>query len=99
MDRNSCMISEKFHFSNADDELLTDKPILNKVGNLGDRYWTWIHQPYDGTLRLFESDVLENMTRTSWWIVPLVWLPLVIIFTARGFSLIFQNYGDFYCQS
>ncbi|KAK6106918.1 Cytochrome b5-like Heme/Steroid binding domain family protein [Brugia pahangi] len=80
----------------GDDELLSDKPILSKVGYLGDRYWTWIHQPYDGTLRLFESDILENMTRTSWWVVPLVWLPLVIIFTLRAFSMIFQDYGFLY---
>ncbi|VDK54653.1 unnamed protein product [Gongylonema pulchrum] len=76
------------------DSLVTDEPILDKVGDLGDRYWTWIHQPHDGTFRLFASDILENMTRTSWWVVPLVWLPLVIIFTMRAFSLVFRSYGE-----
>lgn len=84
----------RFFLYQENDSLLTDKPILSKVGDLGDRYWTWIHQPYEGTFRLFESDVLENMTRTSWWVVPLVWLPLVILFTVRAFSLVFQNYGE-----
>uniref|UniRef100_A0A915PT18 Fatty acid 2-hydroxylase n=1 Tax=Setaria digitata TaxID=48799 RepID=A0A915PT18_9BILA len=78
------------------DDLLSDKPMLNKVAHLGDRYWTWIHQPYEGTLRLFESDVLESMTRTSWWMVPLVWLPVVVLFTVRAFPMIFQNYGFIY---
>ncbi|KAI6218084.1 Fatty acid 2-hydroxylase [Aphelenchoides besseyi] len=67
------------------DTLLDDKnPILWKVGNLKSRYWTWIHQPYEGSLRLFDSDFLENLTRTKWWVVPLVWMPLVIFFALSG---------------
>uniref|UniRef100_A0A914RKQ7 SH3 domain-containing protein n=1 Tax=Parascaris equorum TaxID=6256 RepID=A0A914RKQ7_PAREQ len=70
-----------------EDNLLKGDAMLLKVGNLGDKYWTWIHQPYEGSLRLFESDMLEMLTRTSWWVVPVVWMPLVIFFTARGFRL------------
>uniref|UniRef100_F1KSC8 Fatty acid 2-hydroxylase n=1 Tax=Ascaris suum TaxID=6253 RepID=F1KSC8_ASCSU len=76
-----------------EDNLLTGDAMLLKVGNLGDKYWTWIHQPYEGALRLFESDMLEMLTRTSWWVVPAVWMPLVIFFTARGFRLVFTHYG------
>lgn len=75
------------------DNLLTGEAMLMKVGNLADRYWTWIHQPYDGTLRLFESDFLETLTRTSWWMIPAVWMPIVLFFTAQAFKLVFAHYG------
>lgn len=67
-------------------------PILGKVSQLSDRYWTWIHQPIDGALRLFESDQLEILTRTKWWVIPLVWMPVVLFFTLRAFRLLFAQY-------
>ncbi|VDK17413.1 unnamed protein product [Anisakis simplex] len=77
----------------SEDNLLNGDAMLLRVGDLHDKYWTWIHQPYEGSLRLFGSDVLEMMTRTSWWIVPLIWLPLVLFFTIRAFGLLFNLYG------
>ncbi|MFH4979484.1 hypothetical protein AB6A40_006193 [Gnathostoma spinigerum] len=76
-----------------EDELLNGGPMLYKVGELKDRYWTWIHQPYEGSLRLFESDMLENLTRTSWWVVPMVWIPVVLIFSIRSWYDLFDLYG------
>lgn len=73
--------------------MLTGKPMLSKVGTLGDRYWTWIHQPYDGVLRLFESDLLEIFTRTYWWVIPIFWMPLVIFFTIKAYAVLFPKYG------
>ncbi|CAP31203.1 Protein CBG12227 [Caenorhabditis briggsae] len=64
------------------DPLIESKTgMLFNVGSLGSEYWHWIHQPYDGTLRLFDSDLLESMTRTAWWVVPAVWMPIVILFS------------------
>uniref|UniRef100_A0A1I8BTW1 Cytochrome b5 heme-binding domain-containing protein n=1 Tax=Meloidogyne hapla TaxID=6305 RepID=A0A1I8BTW1_MELHA len=40
------------------------EPILFRIGELGERYWTWIHQPYDGAVRMFKSNFLEQLTRT-----------------------------------
>lgn len=75
------------------DEIDETTPILGKIGELGDRYWTWIHQPYEGTLRLFESDFLEMLTRTAWWVVPLVWMPLVLYFALSGLNMYCRDYG------
>eukprot|EP01018_Ginkgo_biloba_P030149 Gb_15196 [translate_table: standard] len=62
------------------------------VGHLGDAYQEWVHQPIackEGP-RFFESDFWESLTRTVWWVIPLVWLPVVswTIFMAvqRGLS-------------
>lgn len=51
-------------------------------------YLPWVHDPfsYVGTAqrdaRLFGWGVLEPLTKTSWWVVPLVWLPLAALFAA-----------------
>uniref|UniRef100_A0A0N4Z0C4 Cytochrome b5 heme-binding domain-containing protein n=1 Tax=Parastrongyloides trichosuri TaxID=131310 RepID=A0A0N4Z0C4_PARTI len=69
------------------------KAILSDIGKLGENYIQWIHEPYDGTLRLFESDFLERLTRTPWYIVPLVWMPVVLIFGIQGLMLMTEKHG------
>uniref|UniRef100_A0AC34QRU2 Fatty acid 2-hydroxylase n=1 Tax=Panagrolaimus sp. JU765 TaxID=591449 RepID=A0AC34QRU2_9BILA len=69
------------------------KPVLFEVGNLKHKYWRWIHEPYDGRLRLFESDSLERLTNTKWYMIPLIWMPLVIYFGFQGLNLIQDSYG------
>jgi len=76
------------------DSLLDSKnAILWRVGDLHESYWRWIHQPFDGTLRLFESDFLERLTRTAWWVVPMVWLPIIFYFYACGLNLMYERLG------
>ena len=52
--------------------------LVPQVGALGDRYVAWVHRPNADAspLRFFESDWAEAATRTPWWLVPLVWLPI-----------------------
>ncbi|CBI31057.3 dihydroceramide fatty acyl 2-hydroxylase FAH1 [Vitis vinifera] len=56
-----------------------NKPLVFQVGHLGEAYEEWVHQPIiskEGP-RFFGSDILESTTRTVWWVIPLVWLPVV----------------------
>ncbi|KAM0901025.1 hypothetical protein ACQ4PT_012367 [Festuca glaucescens] len=56
-----------------------DKPLVFQVGHLEEQYQDWVHQPIvskEGP-RFFANDVLEFLTRTKWWAVPLIWLPVV----------------------
>lgn len=55
------------------------KPLVFQVGHLGERYDEWVHQPIVSKVgpRLFESDFFEMLTNTYWWMIPLIWLPLV----------------------
>ncbi|KAH7365392.1 hypothetical protein KP509_18G024900, partial [Ceratopteris richardii] len=68
-------------------------PLLQSVGHLGHAYQEWVHQPISEkhTPRFFQSDFLEFFTRTPWWVVPLVWLPVVawngMLSIQRGSSL------------
>ena len=54
--------------------------MLWQVGKLGPHYLTWVHSPVDRPLRIFQSDFWELFTRTPWYVVPIVWLPVVLYF-------------------
>lgn len=54
------------------------KPLAWQVGLLGEKYDAWVHQPVDRPIRLFGNPLLEAGTKTSWYWVPIVWMPLVI---------------------
>ncbi|KAL2467426.1 Fatty acid 2-hydroxylase 1 [Abeliophyllum distichum] len=56
-----------------------NKPLVFQVGHLGETYQEWVHQPIaskEGP-RFFESDFWEFLTRNKWWVIPLIWLPVV----------------------
>ncbi|KAJ7015353.1 dihydroceramide fatty acyl 2-hydroxylase FAH1 isoform X1 [Populus alba x Populus x berolinensis] len=56
-----------------------DKPLVFQVGHLGETYEEWVHQPIvsrEGP-RFFENDFVESLTRTVWWAIPSIWLPVV----------------------
>mmetsp|Transcript_28118 Transcript_28118/g.67181 ORF Transcript_28118/g.67181 Transcript_28118/m.67181 type:complete len:350 (-) Transcript_28118:38-1087(-) len=57
------------------------KPIICQVGQLGDRYSEIIHTPQvlDEPARFFEWDFFEFFSRTPWYVVPAVWVPVVFL--------------------
>ncbi|XP_014661658.1 PREDICTED: fatty acid 2-hydroxylase-like [Priapulus caudatus] len=60
------------------------KPMFWQVGQLGKQYKTWVHLPVDRPLRLFRYDFIEFFSKTPWFVVPIVWLPLAIYLLYRG---------------
>ncbi|XP_038881178.1 dihydroceramide fatty acyl 2-hydroxylase FAH1-like isoform X1 [Benincasa hispida] len=69
-----------------------NKPLVFQVGHLGEAYNEWVHQPIvskEGP-RFFGNDFMEMLTRTVWWVIPLVWLPviswLVSVSLSRGLT-------------
>ncbi|PIN04349.1 Sphingolipid fatty acid hydroxylase [Handroanthus impetiginosus] len=65
------------------------KPLVFQVGHLGEAYEQWVHQPIvtRETPRFFENDFMEFLTRTAWWVIPLVWLPIVSWFVSLSVNL------------
>ncbi|KAF3854383.1 hypothetical protein F7725_022438 [Dissostichus mawsoni] len=57
------------------------KPLAWQVGHLGEKYDAWVHQPVDRPIRLFGNPLLEAGTKTSWYWVPVVWLPIVLYYS------------------
>jgi dihydroceramide fatty acyl 2-hydroxylase len=55
-------------------------PLLAQVPALGDGYDAWVHRSVrrDGSLRIFRSGFLEAFTHIPWWLVPVVWVPLLV---------------------
>ncbi|XP_020275240.1 dihydroceramide fatty acyl 2-hydroxylase FAH2-like [Asparagus officinalis] len=70
-----------------------NKPLVFQVGHLGEAYEQWVHKPISSKEgpRFFENDIMEFLTRTVWWAVPTIWLPVVFYFVAlsiqRGLTL------------
>ncbi|BBN08764.1 4-hydroxysphinganine ceramide fatty acyl 2-hydroxylase [Marchantia polymorpha subsp. ruderalis] len=61
-------------------EIDLTKPLVAQVGYLGKDYDEWVHTPIicKESPRFFESDWIEFLTRTKWWVIPLVWMPVVL---------------------
>lgn len=67
------------------------KPMFWQVGDLKEKYNEWLEIPTDRPLRLFKHDIAEYFSNTSWYIVPILWLPVAGYMASRclsgGFSL------------
>ncbi|KAH0619453.1 hypothetical protein JD844_000096, partial [Phrynosoma platyrhinos] len=59
-------------------DILIWKPLLWQVGYLGEKYDEWVHQPVSRPIRLFHSDFIESLSKTAWYTVCLVWIPVVL---------------------
>ncbi|KAJ0029562.1 hypothetical protein NQD34_004559 [Periophthalmus magnuspinnatus] len=62
------------------------KPLAWQVGHLREKYDAWVHQPVDRPIRLFGNPFLEASTKTSWYWVPIVWMPIVIYLSWRCYT-------------
>lgn len=58
----------------SDLHLDQDTPILFQVGNLTpQQYHQWVYSPRLGAPRFFRNNLLESISKTSWWYVPAIW--------------------------
>lgn len=63
-----------------------NKGLVFQVGHLGEAYQEWVHQPIvcvEGP-RFFENEFWEFLTRTVWWAIPTIWLPVVCYFISKS---------------
>ncbi|XP_034443455.1 fatty acid 2-hydroxylase [Hippoglossus hippoglossus] len=67
------------------------KPLAWQVGHLGEKYDAWVHQPVDRPIRLFGNPLLEAGTKTSWYWVPVVWLPIVFYLSWYCYTTLAQG--------
>ncbi|KAL4340766.1 hypothetical protein GQ457_08G019920 [Hibiscus cannabinus] len=66
-----------------------NKPLVFQVGHLGETYQEWVHTPIltVESPRFFKSDFIEMLTRTVWWVVPVVWLPVAFYFIRMSYTM------------
>lgn len=62
------------------------KPIVAQVGALGTDYVEWTHQPVGGRPRLFGPDWMEFFSKTPWFAVPLIWVPIALAALAYSYA-------------
>ncbi|NWQ96006.1 FA2H hydroxylase, partial [Burhinus bistriatus] len=67
------------------------KPLLWQVGYLGEKYDEWVHQPVDRPIRLFHSDILEYLSKTAWYVVFMVWAPVVLYLSWVSYTSLAQD--------
>ncbi|XP_003939962.1 fatty acid 2-hydroxylase [Saimiri boliviensis] len=72
-------VEPRFKVVDSDKDLVDwQKPLLWQVGHLGEKYDEWVHQPVTRPIRLFQSDFIEGLSKTVWYSVPVIWMPLVL---------------------
>ena len=53
------------------------KAMIPQIAKIHKHYPDWVNKPVDRPLRLFQSDWIEMLTKTPWWVVPLFWIPAI----------------------
>ncbi|XP_072836585.2 fatty acid 2-hydroxylase [Pogona vitticeps] len=82
----------KCKMMDADTDLVDwSKPLLWQVGHLREKYDEWIHQPVDRPIRLFQSELIESLSKTAWYMVCVVWIPVVLGFSWYSYTSLAQD--------
>lgn len=69
--------------------------MVAQVGKLGSEYMKWVHSPVNKPLRLFGPDFVEFFSKTPWYVVPMIWLPVVIYISFVGASQLARELPSF----
>lgn len=81
---NPVPTTQSTHTSPMDGPIDLRKPLVAQVASgafsSAAEYHAWIHRPKDFRPRLFHSDLMELCTNTKWWVIPLLWGPVVLVF-------------------
>ncbi|XP_076297366.1 fatty acid 2-hydroxylase isoform X2 [Lasioglossum baleicum] len=85
-------VNAKEKYQEYEDLIDWDAPILGQVGELGDRYWEWANLPVNREIRMFKSSLLEILSITPWYLIPIVWVPVCIYFLCCGLASMAGHY-------
>ncbi|XP_025987624.1 dihydroceramide fatty acyl 2-hydroxylase FAH1 [Solenopsis invicta] len=77
-------VKQQERYNECENLIDWNAPILWQVGFMGDRYWEWVNLPVNRPIRYFESEILEMLSITPWYILPIVWLPIATYFLYMG---------------
>lgn len=62
-----------------EDELDWDKGMVWQVHRFGPNYMKWCNSPVDRPLRLFDYGFVEFFSKTPWYMIPIIWIPVILI--------------------
>lgn len=75
-----------------------NRGMVFQVYKFGHDYMQWVHSPVNRDLKLFDSDFIEFFSKTKWYMIPVVWIPVVILcslYSLRELSWTVKDYCDF----
>ncbi|GBP65625.1 Chorion peroxidase [Eumeta japonica] len=61
------------------------KPLLCQLHEIAEHYDKWVNTAVYRHCRLFGSPILESLTYTPWYLVPVVWIPIILYFGCTQF--------------
>lgn len=64
------------------------RPLLWQIPSMGAAYWDWVAAPSPAAPRFFAAAWAEAISKTPWWVVPLLWLPLALVCVWRAASVL-----------
>ncbi|XP_068624772.1 uncharacterized protein Fa2h [Battus philenor] len=53
------------------------KPLLSQLSEIAPHYEKWVHTAVYRQCKLFSNPLLESLTYTSWYLVPIFWIPII----------------------
>jgi len=59
--------------------------LLKQISLVNDNYLEWIDHPKLTRCRLFDNDLMESITYTSWWLVPAIYIPWGILEVRKAY--------------
>lgn len=69
--------------------------LVLQVHRYGYDYLKWVHSPVDKQLKLFSTQFLEFFSKTPWYFVPILWLPVIIAIAFHSFSNLDGSWTSF----
>jgi 4-hydroxysphinganine ceramide fatty acyl 2-hydroxylase len=91
-------------FNNEYDSNLLDmtQPLLTQISKLNKKtYLQWVHTPYVvpyekfgmKQARIFKSNFMERFSYTSWYVIPIFWIPIALYFWSFYLKSIYDLYN------
>ncbi|XP_026330467.1 dihydroceramide fatty acyl 2-hydroxylase FAH2 [Hyposmocoma kahamanoa] len=54
------------------------KPLLSQLDAIAPHYQKWVNSAVYRKCRLFKNPILESLTYTPWYLVPMFWIPIIL---------------------
>ncbi|KAL0881411.1 hypothetical protein ABMA27_001278 [Loxostege sticticalis] len=61
------------------------KPLLNQLDAIAPHYEIWVNSAVYRRCRLFGNPLLESLTFTPWYLVPMFWIPIILYLGIRNY--------------
>jgi len=86
-------IEDEFSMDGWNEEQLDwDQGLVKQVHKLGPNYLKWVHSPVNRKLRLFDSDFIEFFSKTPWYMIPIIWIPVLLILSHISIQEMHNSY-------